>query len=179
MRKYLGVGKHRQIFSPGISLGLAAVVCAATIFFFVIPGQGQQILQVLHKHVRPAVTSGHAAPVGFLPSTQRLNLVIHMPVRNQDELTSLIDRLSDPTSPDYRRWLSVAEFTERFGRTEAEYQKVADFAEANGFAVTYRSPNRLMLVVRGSVAQIEKAFNVKMTNLSASDGKPNLLFTGS
>ncbi len=101
-------------------------------------------------------------PIGFLPSTQYLNLVIHLPVRNQEELTSLINRLSDPNSPDYRHWLSVAEFTERFGRTEAEYQKVADFAEANGFGVTYRSPNRLMLVVRGSVAQIEKTFNVKM-----------------
>jgi hypothetical protein len=100
--------------------------------------------------------------MGFLPSAQRLNLIIHLPVRNQDELTSLIDRLSDPTSPDYRHWLTVAEFTARFGRTEQEYQKVADFAEANGFAVTYKSPNRLMLVVRGSVAQIEKAFNVKM-----------------
>ena len=85
-----------------------------------------------------------------------------MPVRNQDELASLINRLSDPTSPDYRHWLSVAEFTERFGRTEAEYQKLADFTQANGFAVTYMSPNRLMLVIRGKVAQIEKAFNVKM-----------------
>ncbi len=90
--------------------------------------EAQQALQVLHKHVRPLVTSGRAVPVGFLPSTQSLNLVIHLPVRNQQELTNLIDRLSDPTSPDYRHWLSVAEFTERFGRTEAEYQKVADFA---------------------------------------------------
>src|ERR1035441_8517241 len=162
MRENLGVGKNRQLFSPRVPSGLAAVVCAAAFFFFTIPGQAQPALQVLHKHVRSAVTSGHAAPVGFLPSTQRLNLVIHMPVRNQDELTSLIDRLSDPTSPDYRHWLSVAEFTERFGRTEAEYEKVADFAEANGFAVTYKSPNRLMVVVRGSAAQIEKAFNVTM-----------------
>jgi len=100
--------------------------------------------------------------VGFLPSTQSLNLIIHLPVRNQYELTRLIDRLSDPTSPDYRHWLSVAEFSERFGRTEAEYIRVADFAEANGFTVTYKSPNRLMLVVRGSVAQIEDAFHVKM-----------------
>ncbi len=108
------------------------------------------------------MSSGRAAAVGLLSSKLRLNLVIHLPVRNPDELNSLIDRLSDPASPDYRQWLSVAEFTERFGRTEAEYQKVADFAEANGFVVTYKSPNRLMLVVRGSVAQIEKAFNVKM-----------------
>ncbi len=151
-----------KMVSHRIPSDLAAVVCAAAFLLITIPGRAQQVLQVLHKHVRPVVTSGRAAPVGFLPSTQVLNLVIHLPVRNQELLTSLIDRLSDPASPDYRRWLSVAEFTERFGRTEAEYQKVADFAEANGFAVTYKSPNRLMLVVRGSVAQIEEAFNVKM-----------------
>ena len=162
MRKNLQVGKERRLFSRGIPSRLAAIVCAAAFCWTAIPGQAQQALQVLHKHVRPVVTSGRAVPVGFLPSTQSLNLVIHLPVRNQQELTNLIDRLSDPTSPDYRHWLSVADFTERFGRTEAEYQKVSDFAAANGFAVTYQSPNRLMLVVRGSVAQIEKTFNVAM-----------------
>ena len=127
------------------------------------PGQqATQTLQFLHKHVRPAITSGRATPVGYLPSDQNLNLVIHLPVRNQQELTSLIDRLSDPDSPDYRQWLSVSQFTERFGRTEAEYQKVLDFAQTSGFAVTYKSPNRLMLVVRASVAQIETALHVEM-----------------
>ena len=161
MLKTPHVGKVRPLFSRRITAGFFALVCAAFLLL-AIPGRAQQGLQVLHNHVRPAVASGRAVPAGFLPSTQSLNLVIHLPVRNQEELTSLIDRLSDPTSPDYRHWLSVAEFTERFGRTEAEYQKVADFAEANGFAVTYESPNRLMLVVRGSVAQIEKAFNITM-----------------
>jgi Pro-kumamolisin, activation domain len=129
----LGAAKYRRLFSPRIPSGVAAFVCMAAFFSFINPGQAQPVLQVLHNHVRPAVTSGQAAPVGFLPSAQRLNLVIHMPVRNQDELASLINRLSDPTSPDYRHWLSVAEFTERFGRAEAEYQQVADFAQANGF----------------------------------------------
>src|ERR1035438_4058973 len=121
MGENLHVAKDRQLFSHRIPSGLATVVAA--FLLLTVPGRAQQALQILHKHVRPAITSGRAAPVGFLPSTQCLNLVIHLPVRNQDELTSLIDRLSDPTSPDYRRWLSVAEFTERFGRTEAEYEK--------------------------------------------------------
>ncbi len=162
MRRNLHVGKDPRLSSSRIPSELAAVVCAALFLLITIPGRAQPALQVLHNHVRPVVTSGRAVPLGFLPSTQFLNLVIHLPVRNQEELTSLIDRLSDPTSADYRHWLSVAEFTERFGRSEAEYQKVADFAEANGFAVTYSSPNRLMLVVRSSVAQIEKTFNVTM-----------------
>ncbi len=162
MRKNLHFCTGGQLVSREVLSVLAAVACLGAFLLLAIPGQAQPALQVLHKHVRPAVSSGRAAAVGLLSSKLRLNLVIHLPVRNPDELNSLIDRLSDPASPDYRQWLSVAEFTERFGRTEAEYQKVADFAEANGFVVTYKSPNRLMLVVRGSVAQIEKAFNVKM-----------------
>jgi len=162
MRKNLHVGKRRQLSAHKLPSALAVAFCAAAFLLIAIPGRAQPSLQVLHNHVRPVITNGQAVPVGLLPPTESLNLIIHLPVRNQEELTSLIDRLSDPASPDYRHWLSVAEFTESFGRTEAEYQKVADFAEANGFTVTYKSPNRLMLVVGGSVAQIEKAFNVTM-----------------
>ena len=162
--EHLQVGKHRLWFARTISCALSAAMCSVAFLLITssTSARAQQSLQVLHKHVRPAISDGRAVPVGYLPSNQELNLVIHLPVRNQEELTSLIDRLSDPDSPDYRQWLSVAQFTERFGRTEAEYQKVLDFAEVNAFTVTYQSPNRLMLVVRGSVAQIEKALNVTM-----------------
>ncbi len=162
MPQNLRVAKTWQVCSLAIRSLLAAIVCSSAFICFPAPGRAQQPLQALSNHVRPAVSSGRAAPVGVLSSTQLLNLIIHMPVRNQDELTSLIARLSDPNSPDYRHWLSAAEFTARFGRTEAEYQRVVDFAKARGFVVTYQSPNRLMLVVSGSVAQIEKAFHVTM-----------------
>jgi subtilase family serine protease len=55
-------------------------------------------------------------------------LAITLPLRNQSELNDLLIRLSDRASPDYRKYLSVAEFTERFGPTETDYQAVVDFA---------------------------------------------------
>jgi len=143
--------------------GLAAFVCAAALLLFTIPGQAQQAVQILHNHVRPAVTSGQAAPVGFLPPTQRMNLAIMLPLRNQPELASLLGRLNDPTSPDYGHFLTVAQFTEQFGPTVQDYQAVVNFAKANGFTVTHTPPNRLLVDINGSVAQIEKAFHVVMT----------------
>jgi subtilase family serine protease len=109
------------------------------------------------------VASGQALPVGHLPSTERLQLAIMLPLRNQSELTSLLGRLNDPTSSDYGHFLTVAEFTERFGPTARDYQAVVDFAKANGFTVTNTPPNRLIVDINGSVAQIEKAFHVAMT----------------
>ena len=141
---------------------LAAFLCGAVFLLFTIPVQAQQQLQVLHNHVRPAVASGQVASVGVLPPTQRMNLAIQLPLRNQSELTSLLQRLYDPSSPDYRQFLTVAQFTERFSPTEEDYQAVVNFAKANGFTVTETPPNRLLVDVNGSVAQISKAFHVVM-----------------
>jgi len=142
--------------------GLTIVICAAMFFSLAVAGQAQQQLQVLHNHVRPAVAIGRAAAVGVLPSTQRLNLAIMLPLRNQSELTSLLGRLYDPSSPDYHQFLSVAEFTDRFSPTEQDYQAVVAFAKANGFTVIETPPNRLLVDVNGSVAQIQKAFHIEM-----------------
>ena len=119
-------------------------------------------LQVLHNHVRPAVSNGQVVPMGVLPSTQRMKLAIMLPLRNQSELTSLLGRLYDPSSPDYRHFLSVAQFTEQFGPTAADHQAVLDFAKANGLTVTDTPGNRLVIDVEGSVAQVQQALHVSM-----------------
>ncbi len=141
--------------------GLAALFCAV-MFLFVIAGQAQQPLQVLHNHVRPVVASGHVAPIGVLPAAQRLNLAIMLPLRNQNDLTNLLDSLYDPSNSNYHQFLSVAQFTEQFGPSEQDYQAVIAFAKANGLTVTDTPSNRLLVDVNGSVGQIEKAFHVQM-----------------
>ncbi|MFY9747031.1 MAG: protease pro-enzyme activation domain-containing protein, partial [Acidobacteriaceae bacterium] len=125
-------------------------------------GHAQQSRQVLHNHVNPAVTGGQAALMGPLPSEQRMQVSIVLPLRNQAELTGLLKRLYDPSSPDYRQFLSVDQFTERFGPTIDDYLAVVAFAQANGFTVTASPANRLVVPLSGTVDQIDKAFNVKM-----------------
>ena len=97
-----------------------------------------------------------------LPATQSLQLDIALPLRNQSELNHLLQKLSDPQSPLFQQYLSVAEFTERFGPSEEDYRAVIRFAEQNGLRVTGTSPNRVILNVAGSVANIERAFQVTM-----------------
>lgn len=113
-------------------------------------------------HVRQVVIDGTAPVIGGLPSTLRLNLSIVLPLRNQDELTNLLDRLNDPSSPDYHQFLSVSQFTERFGPTVDDYQAVVNWAQDKGFAVADPPANRLLVNINGTVAQIDKAFNLSM-----------------
>jgi subtilase family serine protease len=132
--------------------------------FVAIPSQAKKAAQVLHNHVRPSVTNGRAARVGPMPNNQHLRLAILLPLRNQNELTSLLKRLYDRSSPDYRHFLTVAQFTERFGPNKRDYEAVVKFARSKGFNVTNRPANRMLVHVDGTVSQINKAFHVTMTN---------------
>ena len=69
----------------------------------------------MNSHVRPAVALGLAKPLRAMDPAERLNLSIVLPLRNPDQLKNLLSRIYDPSSPDYRHFLSVAEFTEQFG----------------------------------------------------------------
>ena len=111
-------------------------------------------------HVPDAVSSGVAALVGHLPSAQHLSLAISLPLRNQTELDDLLLQIYDPQSPNFRHYLSVPEFTNRFGPSEADYAAVLSFAQANGLSVIDKTENRMVLDVDGPAANIESAFHV-------------------
>jgi subtilase family serine protease len=143
--------------------GLAVPICLIALCFFSIPAAARKRFQVLHKHVRPGVTNGQAARVGPMSKSQRMRLAIILPLRNQGELTNLLNRLYDSSSPDYRHFLTVAQFTQQFGPTKQDYQAVVKFARSKGFSVTDTPANRLLVHINGTVSQINKAFHVAMT----------------
>jgi len=143
---------------------LIRVICCVAAFL-VVPGllvtsaQAQQ-RRPLPRHVPPE--AAQLPPVDRLPGSTRLDLAIGLPLRNQEALTKLLQQISDPSSPEYRHYLTTAQFTERFGPTEQDYQSLIAFAATNGFTVTRLHPNRLLLDVNAAVADIEKAFHVTM-----------------
>jgi xanthomonalisin len=83
-------------------------------------------------------------------------------MRNQAQLDSLLQRIYDPKSPLYRHYLSVAEFTDRFGPTASDYSTAVKFFADSGLQVTGVSANRYLIDVVGRVADVERVFHVKM-----------------
>jgi hypothetical protein len=139
---------------------MLASACAFTSLLFSSPSPAQQPLMT--HHTRDAVIHRQAPFIRALPATQRLKLAIMLPLRNQGELNDLLRNLNDPESPQYHRYLSVRQFTDRFGPTASDADAVVRFAQANGMTVTRTTPNRMVVDVWASVASIEKAFHVKM-----------------
>ncbi len=121
-----------------------------------------QTQNLLTHHLRPATASGQAKAVGHLPATQTLRLVLTLPLRNQAQLDNLLQELYNPSSPSYRHFLSVEQFTAQFGPTQDDYDAVIDFANTHGLKVVATSPNRVNVDVTGTVTNIEKAFHISM-----------------
>jgi hypothetical protein len=117
--------------------------------------------QILKGHVPEAVSSSRA--VGQIPAATQLRLAVGLPLRNQADLDDLLQQLADPASPNFRQYLTPEQFTERFGPTQEDYQALAAFFEANGFSVTGTHPNRTILDVSATAAEINRAFHVNMT----------------
>jgi hypothetical protein len=115
-------------------------------------------MKTLPGHVPTA--SAHLSALGTLPATNRLNLAIGLPLRDAKGLDEYLARLYDPASPQYRQYLTPEQFTEKFGPTEQDYQAVIAFAQQNHLTITATHANRLLLDVKGAVADIQKAFHV-------------------
>jgi subtilase family serine protease len=140
---------------------LLAVLASVSMLVSAAQAQGQSQTPST-RHVREAVLNGEAQFVERLPATQSMRLVLVLPHRNQAELENLLKELYDPHSASYRKFLTVEEFTARFGPSQQDYDSVIHFAEANGFTVVGTSRNRMNLDVTGSVASIEQAFHLIM-----------------
>ena len=121
-----------------------------------------QAQSVTTHHVRDAVRTGQAQATGRLPSNQVLQLDLVLPLRDQAGLESFLKQLYNPASPSYRQFLTVPEFTARFGPTQENYDAVVRFAKTYGFEIVGGSPDGRDVQVKGTVAAIENAFHVNM-----------------
>jgi len=142
-------------------LSVSLLVIAAMMSGAPVASQAQS-QSTLTRNVRDEVLNGRAKSVGRLPATQSMRLVFVLAHRNQVELENFLQELYDPYSPSYRKFLTVEEFTVKFGPSQEDYDSVIHFAEANDLTVVGTARNRMNLDVSGSVASIEKALHVNM-----------------
>lgn len=126
---------------------------------FTVP-LAQAGIQTLPGHVPPVAASLQS--IGRLNPTNQIYLAIGLRLPDPQALLRFLDQLYDPQNPNFRHYLTPEQFTETFGPTKQDYQAVLDFAVTNGLAVSQTHPNRLLVNVTASVADIERAFHVTL-----------------
>ena len=122
------------------------------------------------RHMRAEVSQGAAQPNAQMVANQNMNLDIVLPLSNPAGLQSFLADIYNPASPNFHHFLTVSEFTTKFGPTQQDYDSVVAFAKANGLTVTGGSLDGMEVQVQGTVAAVEKAFHVKMLSYPRASG---------
>ena len=86
-----------------------------------------------------------------------LSLAIMVRMQNPQGLVRYAASANDPSSPNYRHWLTPAQIGSQYGASASDYQAVASYFAQFGLQVG-AWPQREMLTVSGSTQQFSKAF---------------------
>ncbi|HEX3628428.1 MAG TPA: S53 family serine peptidase [Verrucomicrobiae bacterium] len=142
-----------------------------------------QAAQVLPNRVPGAVNRLHLRASGQLPNATPINLVIGLPWRNREALTNLLQDLYNPASPNFHHYLTPKQFADEFGPSTNDYETLTVYVQGQGFTVTHRHPNRMLLDVRGPASAVETMLHVHLLtyrhptesrNFYAPDAAPSL-----
>jgi subtilase family serine protease len=115
----------------------------------------------LHGGARPEFDQGrvdgsmemHAVSLVFKPSPAQ-----------QSALDQLLAQQQDRLSPNYYKWLTPAQFGDRFGMSKSDIGKVISWLQSQGFTVTRIANSRNEVFFSGTAAQVESAFHTELHN---------------
>jgi len=149
----------------------AAAVAGLTIAGLAIAAPGHQA----GAAVRPATVTvaGSVAPftagtraAGRLPAAERLTIQLWLQPRTA-QATLFAQAVSTPGSPQFHRYLSPDAYADRFAATAADATAVETWLRASGFTAVSQGPQRTYVQAIATVAQISRAFDVRMTRYQA------------
>jgi Pro-kumamolisin, activation domain len=127
--------------------------------------------QQLHGYYGATADPAIAPFAGPVPNDQVIHLAIGLPGQNSPGLASFVKQISDPKSPQFRKYLTQDQFYATFGATDADYQALQTWAQtANGFVIRATYPNKLLLSVTGTAAQVERSLHANLVFRKRKDG---------
>jgi subtilase family serine protease len=113
----------------------------------------------VHRFARAQFDAGEA------PSTLRpsgLDVVFTKSPEQQQALQQLLAAQQDPKSPQYHKWLTPAQYGQRFGASDATLAAVTNWLKSNGLSVGQLPPGRGHLPFFGSKALVEGALHTRI-----------------
>jgi subtilase family serine protease len=149
---------------PWRRLGLAAPAVAGA--FLMNPAANASNGQYIANNTPAFVTT--AEKLGATDPALTIQVSVWLNLHNRDELDALAKELYEPTSSEYRHWLKGAQVAARYAPTATDAQVVKAFLESRDLTVSGIGPHNFYVRASGTVAQIEKAFAVRINDYTVA-----------
>jgi kumamolisin len=100
-----------------------------------------------------------------------LDFSVVLRLAHKGAMRQFLHDVNDPSSPDYRNYLSAEEFGERFGLPAEEVERIRAELAAAGFDVRDVYPQRTAISLAGPVRAIDEFFMTRIGDFRDSDGR--------
>jgi len=95
-------------------------------------------------------------------SMDHLLLQLQRSPAQEQAVQQFIDSLHDPGSPNFHRWLTAAEFGERFGASQADIDTITGWLRSHGLTINSVYPSGMLIDFSGTARQISTAFHAEI-----------------
>lgn len=119
-----------------------------------------------------AVAAGSSSPADLGPSNtnETVNVTLVLGLRNQEALENFVYSTVTQGNPSYHRFLTTAQFADRFGASASDIANVQAFIKQQGLKQVELLPNHLAIKVSGTIGQFNKAFQTSIHDYRDADG---------
>src|ERR1039458_3122493 len=110
-----------------------------------------------------------AKSLGAEDMSRVIEVSIWLQLHNRDQFDALTRSFYDRGSANYRHWLKPKDIAARFAPTSQEAKTVRQFFAAHNLKVVRTGPNNFYVRARGTVGDVEKAFQVQINDYQVGD----------
>ena len=135
----------------------------------------------LPGHVLPALAKASVVPSSAKAENEPIMLTLVLKHDDQAGFERFLHDLYLPKSPSFHHFLTQRQIADRFGPSRADYDSVLRWMRSQGLRLERGSKNRLTLTARGTRADAERAFGVRIRDYTigerqfyANDSDPKL-----
>jgi subtilase family serine protease len=149
---------------PPLSLSICIAFVATVLAFACAPAFSQTSGVMVAIPDNTPVSLQDARLIAHSDPDAMLEIAVGLRLQHEQELDALIDRLHDPNSPDYGRFITPTDFVNGFAPTQGDADTVKAYLESQGLTVLQVTPNRMLIQARGTVSQLEQTFQVRIND---------------
>src|SRR5579862_3428774 len=111
-----------------------------------------------------------ALPIRRLSPDRILHLTLSLPFSDGAGIEAFVGSVSDPSSPNYRHFISPEEVGANFGQPLSSVQHVVEYLKALHFDVKLVAKNRLSVLAECTAGQAETAFHTTINEYRSNEG---------
>ena len=132
--------------------------------------RGVALAKSLHPKAQAQYDQGAVEPSFEL---SYITLTTTPSAAQQKALNRLLAQQQDPASPNYHRWLTPAEYADRFGLSRADISRITTWLKSEGFTILGVGGGRNTVIFSGTALQVQNAFKTEIHRYNV-DGEEHI-----